>query len=132
MSWWQVALLVVLILAVAAWQLSSSLETLRGIFRTRQRLVKAVTTDRARVQRAYESAMANYRNNGALSLEDEAEFAALLPLAETCFSKEFCDSYRALKGSFAEARQVGTTAETRRRIVELKRELDTGFEREMR
>jgi len=130
MSWWQVALAIVVILAVAAWQLWDSLETVRRIFRTRRRLVAIVTIERARVQKAYRKALANYQRNGTLTLEDEIEFASFLPLAETCFSKELCDTYRSLKASFAEGRRVGPTAETQRRIAELKRELDAGFERE--
>jgi len=131
MSWWQVALAIVVILAVAAWQLWDSLETVRRIFRTRRKLAAAVTMDQARVRKAYERALANYRSNGTLSLEDEIEFASFLPLAESCFSQEFCDSYRALKASFAEGRRPGAGADVQRRIAELKRELDEGFRREM-
>lgn len=130
MSWWQVVLILVAIAAVAVWQLRSSLETLRGIARTRRTLVKTVTSDRARVQRAYETALANYQRNGTLTLEDEIAFASFLPLAETCFSQEFCDSYRALKAAFAEGR-AGRRTEADREVARLTRDLQAGFTREM-
>ena len=131
MSWWQVALILVGIAGVVVWQLRSSLETLRGIARTRRTLVKTVTSDRARVQQAYATALANYQRNGTLTLEDEAVFASFLPLAKTCFSKEFCDNYQALKAAFADGRQPGRSAEAKQRVAELARELKAGFTQEM-
>lgn len=131
MSWWQVVLAVVLILAVAVWQLRNSIGTLRKIAKTRRTMVQAVTSDRARVQQAYETALANYQRTGTLTLEDEIAFASFLPLAESCFSKEFCDSYRALKAAFAEGR-AGRRTEAEREIARLTRELKAGFARETR
>jgi len=129
MAWWQVALAIAVVVAVAVWQLWDSLATLRGIARTRRTLAKAVTSDRARVQQAYETALANYRRHGTLTLEDEVAFASFLPLAESCFSKEFCDGYRALKAAFAEGR-AGRRSEADREIARLARELEAGFGRE--
>lgn len=131
MSWWQVALVLVVIAAVFGWKLWTWIEGWRRLGTTRRTLVAAVTDDRARVQQAYEKALANYERDGALSLEDELAFASLLPLAEGCFSKEFCASYRALKTAFAEGR-AGRRDEANREIAKLTRELKARFAREMR